>query len=75
MKINKENLSHQMSYTTNEEKKLPHEIPIKSYSFENVSDNFYLNTLDMWDITRIALGTRNRLEVFDGTKSSIDENF
>lgn len=75
MKINKENLSDQMSYTTNEEKKLPHEIPIKSYSFENVSDNFYLNTLDMWDITRIALGTRNRLEVFDGTKSSIDENF
>ena len=29
----------------------------------------------MWDITRIALGTRNRLEVFDRTKSSIDENF
>jgi WD40 repeat protein len=75
LKINKENLSESKSSTINEEKKLTHEMPIKSFDFENVSDNFYLNTLDMWDITRIALGTRNRLEVFDGTKFPMEEGF
>jgi WD40 repeat protein len=76
LKINKENSNESKSYLPiNEEKRVIYDVPYKSYHFENVSDNFYLNNLDMWDITRVAIGTKNGVHIFDGTKDPSEENF
>jgi WD40 repeat protein len=48
--------------------KIKVEKPFKTFDFENMSDNFYLNCVDIWDSTRIALGTKTGVEVFDCNK-------
>lgn len=70
LRINKENSvdSPDKSLTNEKEKKIKIEKPLKSFNFKNVSDNFYLNTLDMYDINKVALGSKDGLELFDSAK-------
>lgn len=78
IKINKENTTDTKSYSipaANKEKLLKEEKCYKNFFFENVSDNFYLNTLDMYDINKIALGNKSGLTIFDGNKNQEDPNF
>jgi hypothetical protein len=77
IRINKENTTDSKLNNSSaiKEKKLKEEKCFKNFVFENVSDNFYLNTLDIYDINKIALGNKSGLTIFDGNKNQEDQNF
>ena len=47
----------------------------KNLFFNGISDNFYLNILDMYDVNKVGICTRNRIKIFDGNREPNDENF
>ena len=76
IKINKENSIDSFENLTNEvDKKVKINKPLKSYQFENVSDNFYLNTLDIFDLTKVAIGTKTGVDIIDGSSEMNEERF
>jgi hypothetical protein len=72
LKINKENM---IDGIKEEEKKMRIEKPWKSFHFENIVDNFYLNVLDLHDSGKMAIGTNNGVSIYDIHKEQTDENF
>ena len=71
MKINKENIIDGVE----EDKKMKTEKPWKSFTFENISDNFYLNVVDLHDSGKLAIGSKSGVSIYDVNKSQTDENF
>jgi hypothetical protein len=70
LKINKENLHEDIR-----DDKIRIERPWKTLQFENISDNFYLNILDIHDSGKMALGTKSGVAIYDINKSQSDQNF
>ena len=64
MKINKENLINETI-----EEKIRIEKPWKSFDIENVSDNFYLNIMDLYNY-KLVVGTREGIIIYDCYKDN-----
>jgi hypothetical protein len=75
IKINKENLVDGHDTGRDNGKSIKTDKPWKVYDFEDISDNFYLNVLDIYDSTNIALGTKTGVSVFDPTGSDLKEKY
>jgi hypothetical protein len=71
LRINKENLNDEVP----EDKKIKTERPWKQFSFENISDNFYLNILDLDDSGKMAIGRKSGVSIYDVNKHQKDQNF
>jgi hypothetical protein len=41
------------------------EKPWKTFNFDEISDNFYLNILDIYDSSHVAIGTRTGVAIYD----------
>jgi WD40 repeat protein len=70
MKINKENMDFRDSIKSDD--KIAIEKEHKQFQFEDISDNFYLNNLDMWDINKILVGTKSNLFLIDSATNEND---
>ena len=75
IKISKENTTDSKLNLSSKEKKLKEEKCYRNFYFENISDNFYLNTLDLYDINKIGIGSKSGVTIFDGNKNQEDPNF
>jgi hypothetical protein len=64
LKINKENL-----IDDNNEDKVKKEKPWKSFEIENVSDNFYLNIMDLYNY-KLVVGSREGVKIYDSNNDN-----
>jgi hypothetical protein len=67
IRINKENndISPSDSHAREGSTKVKSDKPWKSIEVEGISDNFYLNVLDCYDASNIAIGTKTGVSLFD----------
>jgi hypothetical protein len=71
IKINKENILEDLK----EDKNVKTEKPWKNFKFENISDNFYLNILDIHDSGKMVIGSNVGVSIYDVNKDQNDQNF